>query len=162
MIRKRDPIIKGLQVLLMLIVVSACSLAVDDIEVQDLVGVWVEDRENCENELSGCAWFEFAEDGHFTAENLPYDYFGYLPFSSSKAIFDASGTWEIELSSDPLGNHKVRIRFEQSRFDSNPEVNRPVYNTSLYVGGKKGDFYLFEWHGDPSDSIYFRKLTENN
>src|SRR4030067_1542298 len=154
MMRKRDLFIKGSQLLLVLFALAACDLIVDDIEEQDLVGVWVEYRENCENELAGCAWFEFTEDGHFTAKNLPHDYFGYFPISSN-VIFDASGTWEIELSSDPLGNHKVNIRF-----DANSEVNLPVYNTSLYVEGEKDSFSLFEWHGDPSNRISFVKLLE--
>src|SRR4030067_671285 len=115
MMRKRDLFIKGSQLLLVLFALAACGLTVDDIEEQDLVGVWVEDRENCENVLSDCACFEFTEDGNFTAMNLPHDYFGYFPLDSN-AVFDASGTWEIELSSDSPENHKIRIRF-----DANPE-----------------------------------------
>ena len=140
--------------LLLCVLLTACYFIVDEIEGQDLVGVWVEDREDCENELSGCAWLEFTENGHFKATNIPSDYFGYFPFSSN-AKFDASGVWEIELSSDPLGNHKINLRF-----DPVPLMNYPVYNDTLYVVGKKGGFNLFAWHGDPSNRIDFIKLSE--
>jgi hypothetical protein len=155
MIRRMNQIINGLLVLLLLSVLSGCS-TVDEIEAQDLVGVWVEDRENCETDLAGCSWIEFMEDGHFTAENLPYDYFGFFPISSD-AVFDASGTWEIELSSEPAGYHKVRIRF-----DANPEMDLPIYNDTLYVEGEIGDFILYAWHGDPDNRIDFTKLSDEH
>ena len=144
--------------LLCVLLTVACSLIrVDEIEKQDLVGVWKEESENCEKTSQDCSWFEFTADGIFRARNIPGEFFGYVkPYQlPSNNLFDASGTWKIELSSDPLGNHKVRLRF-----DRDPETGVPVYNDVLYVSGKKENMRLFAWHGDTSHRITFVKSED--
>ena len=50
--------------LLCVLLTVACSLIrVDEIEKQDLVGVWKEESENCEKTSQDCSWFEFTADG---------------------------------------------------------------------------------------------------
>lgn len=138
------------------VTMTACFLITDKIEIQDIVGVWVENREDCNQDSSNCARFEFMEDGRFKAINIPDDYFGYFPFHSNK-YFDASGEWKIELSSDPLGAHIIYLYFDPVH-----EMDYPEYVGILYAEGKKGDFELFAWHGDPVNRIEFLKLSIEN
>jgi hypothetical protein len=141
-------------VLLISFIITSCWFINDDIEEQDMVGTWVLNREECEDRSSNCPKFEFTDDGHFIAKNLPDEYFGYF-IPTPNTTFDASGSWKIELNSDPLGNDKIIIGF-----NSITEMGYPAYNDNLYVEGKKRSFVLFEWHGDPSNRITFEKLPE--
>jgi hypothetical protein len=154
--KNKGQFIKGLPILLILLALLACRLTGDNIEDQDIVGVWVEDNENCKKDINNCSWFDFMEDGYFVAINLPQDYFGYFPHSPDDDS-KATGTWDIALSSDPLGLHRVRIRF-----DANPDENIFVTNDTLYVEGETGDFILYGWHEDPSNRIEFIKLPDEH
>lgn len=156
MAKIKDLIFRGLQLILAIVVLSACSLIDENIEEQDLVGVWIEDRENCENELPACARLEFMENGRFSATNIPYDYFGYFPISSN-VRFDASGEWKIEISSDPLGHDKIELLVDSVSYRSYLS-----YYDTLYIEGRKWNFNLYAWHGDPSNRINFVKLPEED
>jgi len=58
---------------LLSVVLTACFLINDKITIQDVVGLWIENHENCNEPSSGCASFEFMEDGSFKAINIPDD-----------------------------------------------------------------------------------------
>ncbi|HJW91214.1 MAG TPA: hypothetical protein VJ436_11295 [Anaerolineales bacterium] len=153
-IKTVNPVRFGGLWLLLCVLLAACSLLkVDNIEEPDLVGVWKEDSESCENGLPDCAWFEFKDGGHFEAKNIPGKYFGFF-LAPPHPYFDASGGWEIELSADPLGKHKILLRFDQVSVR-----DYPVYNDVLYVSGKKGRFNLFAWHGDTSNRVTYLKVS---
>jgi hypothetical protein len=96
------------------------------------------------------------EDGSFKARNISSFYFGYFG-GISNVNFDASGTWEIQPTSDLLGDHIIRLHFD-------PVVERhyPKYTETLYAESEADGFDLFTWAGDPTDRIEFIKLSEKD
>ena len=105
---------------------TSCNfLKVNKVSEQDFIGIWKENSKSCQNNLPDCAWFEFMKDGYFKAGHIPNEYFGYTPTFSG--TFDSTGKWNIELTSDPFGNHKIRLRF-----DPVPAMGYPIYNDILY------------------------------
>ncbi len=136
--------------LLILIFLTGCNLPlINKLSEQDIVGVWKQKSNECESDLPGCAQFTFKEDGRFEAVNIPDEYFGY-GMVISENIFDASGEWQLEINPDPFAWSKIKISF-----DPIADMNYPSYSTDLYISGSKGNYHIFEWHGDPDNSITF-------
>ena len=80
----------------------------------DIVGLWVESSSDKDNAQS-CGTIEFFDDGTFEAKNIPGKYFMpsiYRKEENSPERFEASGTWELDTSSnDPFAVHQVELDF---------------------------------------------------
>lgn len=112
---------------------------------EDIIGIWVEHPTSGEKHFP-CGSFEFFEDGHFKAKNIPQKYFVPAGYYSPERI-DAHGSWELDTTSiDPFAVHRIKLLF--SPIEGLPSS----FESVLYIALGGGLLY-----GGVDDSVLFKK-----
>lgn len=127
---------------------AACSSKA--VTASDIVGIWVEKQAGgASGDTGNCAVFEFREDGTFSADNLPREYF--IPTTTPNLPrVQASGTWTIENIRD--------TQFIDISIDPNQEWLFEVErHSTLYVVVDGAQRILYAWATDENKRIYFVK-----